>query len=996
MKQSQGKLHEHTFNIELGKALAEANARWRAKMHEYILAERPGTLDRGRADVLIDDPIMPATAVEASFNPADADKDAKDKLGRKTTRDGRELLAVLAVHIPSECRELSADAVYTKLRDGSQPIGYALHQKGLSNGSGRRWPSKGFIRGTAGDASRLIASAAMPKEVIEARADGVALLVRQAAEFVRRRLHARGQRIVADVVGQNSPLEGLRTTMVLWLNALLTQERLHEQQVDGIPAVQLETGIDPLSVVQYKAWQRIIEVNWRSIFEPAVRALGVCLDLHIRSSNGALVRLIEAVRLIESADLGQQINIGAELFPKLASDRKQSAAFYTQPATAELLARLTIRESDKQQSEWAESDLLRSSIIADLACGTGTLLRAGYLRVQTLHEGAGGNEESVAALHRGAMESGLRGTDISPIAAHLTSSSLANIGKGESYGDTQVGWVKVGGDLAQTGALEYLESSVAEDLFGLSHGRASGVRDEKSSVEAFHNSVDWVLMNPPYSRTRGGQSAFDLAGLTKADRKRCQERWQELMKYEPAQLRAGMAASFLVVAKHKAKRGTGRIGFVLPLTCAFADTWTETRAMVESEFTDIVLIATASGASLRQVGFSADTGMEEMLLVATRRGSPIAGPGAVLHCVTLYEPCTRNGEAREIGRAIETAKAKCVVTGTTRPITVGDSEVGCITAMQTNGVGSPWNMLGVKHGGLALAADALTRGTLDHFVGTPIPLGVEMATIGEIFDVGPTHHLIGHLSGNDPIGAFEFREVRDETDAIGTDRALWNADAKKQRSMRVLPTHKGLAPPGVGSGEKREKMRKTAGTLFYARNLRWTSQALLAATTAQPALGGRAWTVLGHADDRVRKAAALWWNSTLGLIVHWTQGQRTQTGRSTTQIGALKKIPCPRFERLSEAALNAAAARFDALAGRALLPARDAAGDSVRQEVDDAVSSMFEIHKMRSVISEGTEVAEPGFDPPPESGTRNAVGLMKRMWCDEPSVHGSKRARTNQ
>ena len=990
MKRSKGKLHEHTFNIEFGKALAETDARWLTHADTYILAERSGTLDGGRADILIDDPQMPAVAIETSFDPADADKDARSRLGCKTTQGGRAVLAVLAVHIPDECRALSADAVCAKLKSGLQQIGYALHQGGLSEGTARRWPTEGFIQGEIHDASRLIASAAMPREMVESRARDVARLVKQAAYTLQSHLRGRAQREIASVVGQSSPLEGLRTIMVLWLNALLTQQRLQVQGVAGIPPVRTVSRVRPNPSEQVRIWRKIIDVNWRSIFEPAVKALGTCGDLQPAGTTEALWRLTKAVGLVESAALGQHINVGAELFPKLASDRKESAAFYTRPATAELLAALTIRRSDRKKPEWAESDLLRKSIVADLACGTGTLLRAGFLRLQALHEWAGGTEESVAELHRGAMEYGLRGTDISPIAAHLTSSSLANIGKGESYGETQVGWVKVGGVSAQTGALEYLAGSVAEDLFGSSHGRAGGVKREVSTVEALHGSVDWILMNPPYSRTRGGQSAFDLTGLTKAERKRCQKRWGTLMKGEPAQLRAGMAASFLVLAKHKAKQGSGRIGFVLPLTCAFADTWAETRGMIESEFKDIVVIATASGASIRRVGFSADTGMEEMLLVATRRKTTRKGSQAVLHCVTLYEPCTRNGEAREVGRAIEIAKAQCVGAGTTCPITVGNSEVGCITVMDTKGAGSPWNMVGVTHGALALAADALTRGTIDHIASTQIPLGVEMGTIEEIFDVGPTHHLIGHLDGNTPIGAFQFYPVASKTDTIGHDRALWRADAKKQRSLCVFPTHKGVAPLGVGSPEQRKRIRSTASTLFYARNLRWTSQALLAASTAQPALGGRAWTALKHEDSRVRKAFALWWNSTLGMIVHWTQGQRTQSGRSTTQIGALRKIPCPRLDRLSNSALELATARFDALCDRVLLPAKDAVMDSVRHEVDAAVLEMFEIHKEGMLLQR-----VPDSDLVLESEIRSVTESLRTIWCAEPSVHGRKRTGTN-
>ena len=985
MKRSKEELREHRFNLEFGKALAETDARWHAHADQYILTERSGSLDSGRADVLIDDPQMPAAAIETAFDAADADKDARNKLGCKTTRGGREVLAVLAVQIPEECRELSADAVCPKLTSGMQQIRYALHQGGLSKGVFRRWPSEGFIRGTVHDASRLIASAAMPKEILDSRANDVATLVKQAAHRLQSHLHQRAQQEIARDVRQCSPLESMQTTMVLWLISLLTQQWLHVRGVSGIPQVGTVSGVCPNPNEQVRIWQQIIEVDGPSIFESAVRALATCVELHRAGTTEALKCLTEAVCVIEDADLGQHINVGAELFPMLASDRKESAAFYTRPATAELLATLTIRRSDRKKSEWAESDLLRKSIIADLACGTGTLLRTGYLRVQALHEWAGGTEKSVAELHRGAMEAGLRGTDISPIAAHLTSSILANIGKGRSYGETQVGWIKVGGVPAQTGALEYLAGSVAEDLFGLSHGRAGGVNREVLSVELLHGSVDWVLMNPPYSRTRGGQSAFDLTGLTEDDRKRCQKRWGMLMKDEPAQLRAGMAASFLVVAKHKAKPGTGRIGFVLPLTCAFADTWRETRGMVESEFKEIVVIATASGASLHRVGFSADTGMEEMLLVATRRKTPTKVSRAVLHCVTLYEPCTRSGEAGELGRAIEIAMARCVGAGMTHPITVGNSEVGCIIVMQTNGDGSPWNMVGVTHGGLALAADALTRGTIDHIVGTPIPLGLEMGTIEEIFDVGPTHDLLGHPKGGHPRGAFEFHQVTTKTDAVGRDRALWRADAKKQRSLRVLPTHKGIAPPGVGSSDQRGRMRATASTLFYARNLRWTSQALLAASTDRPSLGGRAWTALKHNDLRVQKAFALWWNSTLGLIVHWTQGQRTQSGRSPTQIGALRKIPCPRLDRLSDAALELAATRFDILSDRVLLPAKDAAVDSVRPQIDDAVIEVLEFHKEGMLLQR-----VPNSDSFPESEIRSVTAMLCELWCAESSVHGWK------
>ena len=73
-------------------------------------------------------------------------------------------------------------------------------------------------------------------------------------------------------------------------------------------------------------------------------------------------------------------------------------------------------------------------------------------------------------------------------------------------------------------------------------------------------SVDVVLMNPPYTRTRGGLSSFDIKGLLDAERKACQKRWGELIRDEPCVKTPGMAPTFLCIARKKVKPG-GRIGF---------------------------------------------------------------------------------------------------------------------------------------------------------------------------------------------------------------------------------------------------------------------------------------------------------------------------------------------------------------------------------------------------------------------------------------------------
>ena len=303
------------------------------------------------------------------------------------------------------------------------------------------------------------------------------------------------------------------------------------------------------------------------------------------------------------------------------------------------------------------------------------------------------------------------------------------------------------------------------------------------------------------------------------------------------------------------------------------------------------------------------------------------------------------------------------------PFHAGDDELGHATVLHPGGEGDQWWPVGVVHPDVAKVAAALLNGTLATIGGghsAAFPVG--MTTIGKLFRVGPTHHLIGHLPGNEPIGAFEFHDVVDERDAVGSDRSLWGAGSETQRQLTVLPTHKGVVPAGVGTESGRIRMRSFKSTLFYSRTMRWTSQALLAATTQEEVMGGRAWTSLQHKDMRVQKAFALWADSTLGMVVHWTQGQRTQAGRSTAQINALKKIPCPRLDQLSDTTLDKAAESFELLAAKELNPACQGHADVTRSEIDEAVIAMLGL---------GNRLED--------------VRQLSRLWCGEPSVHGDNK-----
>lgn len=290
--------------------------------------------------------------------------------------------------------------------------------------------------------------------------------------------------------------------------------------------------------------------------------------------------------------------------------------------------------------------------------------------------------------------------------------------------------------------------------------------------------------------------------------------------------------------------------------------------------------------------------------------------------------------------------------------------------MKTDGSGSPWSILGARNAPLAFASIALAKGELhDPSQSKVKKINLEFTEMAKLFEVGPTHDLIGHRVGKDPRGAFEFHEIDPTESIVGADLSLWAAKAKLQKKLIVNPTHRGVVPRELEMRDQ-QGMREKTSSLFYARNMSWTSQALLVASTHRPAMGGRAWTTLGHHDLRILKAFALWANSTFGLLVHWSRGQRTHPGRSTTQIRALKQIPVPFLDKLDSTTLDMAQQAFDELSRKELLPACQAHVDPTRKEIDQVVIRILNL----------------------PNWTEGIVHDLRILWCSEPSVRSNNQA----
>ena len=444
--------NEQEFNRLLGMALRSANPAWRLslKVEESRMLKESAA---GRIDILIIGNDAPPVAIETSYQRGDADADAVARLGLHHKKTMMEIKTAIAIELDESCRYL------TRI-DKRRVFKYAVHQK-IPSGT-RRFPSTGFLRGSYLDLARFAAVAPISKEDMEEVAVDVADCVMAAADLLKDAIPTDHLENISLTMYQRSALTGLRTTALLWLNAMLVQ-RMLIGGVHNIPVL----SINPTECVD--AWKKIREINWRAIFEPAIYILEDVRNICPGPATGALRHLKKAVEIIEGAKMGSGMSFGAELFPLLAEDRKESAAFYTQPSTAEFLATLTIK---KDMADWSDPYLFNRFKIVDLSCGTGTLLRFSYRQVRMYHEQSGGSAKTAEILHQQAMERGLCGADVSPIASHMTSTSLAVMSK-QPYNKTNIGWVGVG-SLDRTGSIEYLKTSAIQDLLGTEFGLSSG------------------------------------------------------------------------------------------------------------------------------------------------------------------------------------------------------------------------------------------------------------------------------------------------------------------------------------------------------------------------------------------------------------------------------------------------------------------------------------------------------------------------------------------
>ena len=976
-----GQMHEDTFNVALARALRQRRKVWRDD-ENAVQCERLQSLTGERArrpDIIVQSPDSYPVVIETEWN-TPADRDALSRLGQVLVRNMLPIRSAVAVGIPNEARHWSDQEIERRLGiDGGVELRLACHMSEVSSaiatesvGDPVRWPSVGWVIGDVSDLAELVEDATAPPALLERTTLRVAEQITGYAGALSESLDKQAAREIAHQLGQQSSEQALRLACCIWM----TSWRLHSV-LSRIPRLR-DLGLKPISELRAhpdapvtltevrRAWTLILNYNYKSIFLPALAALHPRLpELNGAEALDGLARLAEETI---SLRLGNSIDFAGELFPRLLDDREETAAHYTKSASAEMLAAMATNRL--RNVDWNSLDSVSGLRVADLACGTGTLLRAAYGRIRKMHDAKGAS--GLPTLHEKMMEGGLTGLDINALASHMTAAAVSSFDMVTPYKSSNIGSVGVRG--GKTGSLELLDQQEVVDVVGEAVSSSEHLELNGGFLSVPDESQDLVIQNPPYTRAQGGRSVFALAGMTEKQR----ELSRKALAKKVAKLRAsgnrfvnghaGFGTHFSALADMKLRAG-GVFASVLPLTSAHADTWSGFREEILARYDQVTAVAFVSDLPS---SISADTDIGETLLLATKRSDNGHNTNASsIVCVNLDSYPETIAEAKYVAKAVESSldqKRGGTITMAGRPI-------GSWTRIDMLQPSFPWFPLGTRNTTLACTLAGLFAGELRFDPeNLRIPFPIPISTLSSVLRVGDSQDAIGHLrtshrSHAENRGVFAFDEAKDKT--AFTYPSMWSADATNQRHIEVSPTHDGT--PESQDRSRIARILDAKSNLVIATNYRQTSQALAAAWVTPDALGGRQWTTLIHEDDAVKKSMVIWLNSTLGLMSRVGYAQTTQRGRSAMQQGAIRDFPVPDFSEIGDAGSHArktAELKFARLSKLKLMPGSLAWNDPARHEIDKVVLTMLGI----------------ADDP-----AAKAMERIRQLWCREPSVHGGNR-----
>ena len=961
------KTNEIAFNVRLLDVLQTKHPRWRDHVgveQRDVLREtalQPDIVIRppGGVPVIIETEFMPARSVEA---------DATARLGKFLEYNGDLIEQIIAVQVPQELSRAPQKDLERLIEAAEfRYCTFSLQEKDTVV----RWPSEGWLIGSIDDLATCIENVALSERLL---AEGTQILeqsIGEAAGKLRETASIHALERMAQSLHQEDGEQTSRMAMAIVANALVFHTAIVDAHgIETIDELRIPGRNDVSKSRLLACWQHILDnINYYPIFRIASDLL---LPIADSTAHAVLNRLAQAAGDLAGLGATTLHDLSGRMFQRLIADRKFLATFYTLPTSAALLGELAVSRLNAV-TDWSNPDALTRLQVADLACGTGTLLSAAYRALASRHRRIDGDDQ---VLHTKMMERALIAADIMPAATHLTASMLSSTHPGTTFGNTRVHTLPYGQQSQEKrhtmalGALDLIEDDTAPSLFGtgihVARGTGADVEAEGSQDMILPSeTADLVIMNPPFTRPTNHEKAevpvpsFAGLGTSKDEQQAMAKRLAEIRRRLANPVghgNAGLASNFVDLAHSKTKLG-GILALVLPAVCLSGSSWKSVRRLLENEYKDLTVLSIAAHGQTDRA-FSADTGMAEVLVVATKqRDRRNKEPGETLF-VNLYHRPHSLAEAFEIARAVSRLSSE-VRQGR---LCIGDEET---VGTYIRGPLSQGGCASLRETTLADTALGLAAGMLRLPQGYSTPLStVRLGTIGK---TGLLHRDISGTTNGAPRGPFEIIPIQ----GVPQYPVLWGHDAQRERSLVVLPDSEGEVRPDCDA-HAIEVWNTTASRLHFNLDFQVNSQSLTACLTPAKTIGGRAWPNIIPARDEWTVPLVLWSNTTLGLLAFWWIGSRQQQGRAILTITQLPSLMVLDPRTLSKKRIAQAEVIFERFKKAKFLPANEAYRDDTRKALD------------RAVLVDLLRLPETTLEP---------LSILRDQWCTEPSVHGGKSTR---
>jgi hypothetical protein len=728
-----------------------------------------------------------------------------------------------------------------------------------------------------------------------------------------------------------------RVSALVLANAYIFQEQLALTDPRIETLRKIANSADMIGATA-KHWRWIWEnINYVPIFQLGERVLNELPE----SSNttSAVMALLAEAQAICRQQAALRHDLMGRIYHWLLHEAKFLGTYYTSVSAATLLLKLAFSLDWKQ--DFSNPRELADFKVADLACGTGTLLMAAaqslsdrYIRDRAAQD-LSLSDKDISILHQTLMQNVLHGYDVLPTALHLTASTLALLAPDVAFRNMNLFVMPMGIDhgIVRLGSLDFLSGPEVKTQFSLDDTQLDTVRTgaaKSSYANAKVPPLQLCVMNPPFVRSVGGNLLF---GSLPDERGRMQNELKSRVKLIGANATAGLGSVFVALADRRLEKG-GRLAFVLPAALVSGEAWGPTRKLIADSYHLEMVIASHDA---ERPNFSENTDLSEILFIARKRVKEKAGQ-------TLYVNLWRN--PRSIHEALDLATR---ITDQSKPVDVAG--VGFTSIPSPNGklgeiVTAPAPVGEDNWAGALFAQTELFR-----------TFWLLKTSVLRIPGQTKTYNLpLASLKSLGSLG-YDRRDIHDAFEVSYEDwspyPAFWGHKAEKVTSIAQKSTAQLIARTKAAAGRKlkdAEAVWSKAGSILLVERLRSNTHRLIATRFDEAVLGNTWWAFKGdNLTKDQEKALVLWLNSSLSILSFF--GGRVVTEGAWMQMKKPGWLSMPVLDvrQLDKEQLMEIRQTYKEIGNESLAPVSQLDSDVTRIKIDNCIAKVLGIPDLKSI-----------------------------------------------